>query len=224
MIDRLTGTLTEIDEETAVVTAGGIGYRLSLPPITARSLQDRMGTEVTLYTVHYIQGAVGVGNLIPSLIGFTDPGHRDFFQELLKVQGLGPKGALRLLDEPIGEIAAAIHRDDQKFLRRLPGIGPRRASDLVARLGEGVVRFIPGGIGGAEAAAGAEGAAGGGQSGGGRSDGGDLPGGMAGEAVQILLQLGYAPREAKRMVEAVLEDGTFSSTEEAVSEIFRRRG
>lgn len=230
MIHRITGTLVEVDEEGAVVSVGGLAYRLSVPPIAVRGLADLVGEEITLHTLHYIQGAVGVGNLIPSLIGFTEPHHRDFFQELLKVQGLGPKGALRLLDEPVAEIAAAILRDDRKFLRRLPGIGPRRASDLVARLGETAARFVPPeAAGSAEAAAAAGSGAAGAGSGagpGGRSGGTDMPGGMAGEAIQILLQLGYAPREARRMVEAVLADegGSFGSTEEVVSEIFRRRG
>src|SRR5690606_26833762 len=88
---------------------------------------------VALHTLYYMQGH-GVGNLQPVLLGFETEQERQFFQLLTTVDGLGPKAALRLLTEPVGQIARAIEEGDAAFLQRLPGLGRRRAQEVIARL------------------------------------------------------------------------------------------
>ena len=49
--------------------------------------------------------------------------------------------AARALAVPVGEVAAAIARQDEKFLRSLPGIGPQKAKNIVAQLQAKVAKF-----------------------------------------------------------------------------------
>ena len=49
--------------------------------------------------------------------------------------------AARALAAPVGELAAAIARQDEKYLRALPGIGPQKAKNIVAQLQAKVAKF-----------------------------------------------------------------------------------
>src|SRR5258705_31517 len=49
--------------------------------------------------------------------------------------------AARALAAPVGENAAAIARQDEGYLRRLPGIGPQKAKNIVAQLQAKVPKF-----------------------------------------------------------------------------------
>jgi Holliday junction DNA helicase RuvA len=49
--------------------------------------------------------------------------------------------AARALSAPVGEIAAAIARQDEKYLKSLPGIGPQKAKNIVAQLHGKVAKF-----------------------------------------------------------------------------------
>jgi Holliday junction DNA helicase RuvA len=49
--------------------------------------------------------------------------------------------AARALALPVGELAAAIARQDEKFLRGLPGVGPQKAKNIVAQLQNKVAKF-----------------------------------------------------------------------------------
>ncbi len=75
------------------------------------------------------------------LIGFTSELDREFFEKLITVKDVGPMVAARSLAAPVGEIAAAIARQDEGYLRRLPGIGPQKAKNIVAQLQAKVAKF-----------------------------------------------------------------------------------
>jgi Holliday junction DNA helicase RuvA len=49
--------------------------------------------------------------------------------------------AARALAAPVAELAAAIARQDEKYLRALPGIGPQKAKNIVAQLQSKVGKF-----------------------------------------------------------------------------------
>ena len=65
----------------------------------------------------------------PVLIGFTSDLDKEFFQKLVTVKDVGPLVAARSLAAPVAEIAAAIARQDEAYLRRMPGIGPQKAEE-----------------------------------------------------------------------------------------------
>jgi Holliday junction DNA helicase RuvA len=77
----------------------------------------------------------------PVLIGFTSELDREFFEKLITVKDMGPMVAARALAAPVSELAAAIARQDEKYLRSLPGIGPQKAKNIVAQLHGKVAKF-----------------------------------------------------------------------------------
>ena len=84
--------------------------------------------------MEYYEGTAAGGNLIPRLVGFLHPEDRAFFNRFITVKGMGVRKAIKALAEPIGKVAAAIEQADDRTLARLPGVGKRVASHIIAEL------------------------------------------------------------------------------------------
>ena len=126
-----------------MVEAAGVGYEVFVPPVTQQELvhakagEGDAADEVAL-AIHY---HATQNQPRPVLIGFTSELDREFFEKLITVKDVGPLVAARSLAAPVGEIAAAIARQDEGYLRRLPGIGPQKAKNIVAQLQAKVAKF-----------------------------------------------------------------------------------
>ena len=90
MISFIRGPLIEIEEDTIVVEAQGVGYNIRVPVSVVDGLPG-IGKEVRIYT--YLQ----VREDAMSLFGFLTRQDLKMFKQLLGVNGIGPKGALGLL-------------------------------------------------------------------------------------------------------------------------------
>ncbi len=126
----------------------------------------------------------------PVLIGFNDRQAKEFFKALLTVAEVGPTLAAKAMVMPVCEIASAIERRDVRTLGTLPGIGKRKADQIVATLKGKVLPFalLP-----TPALAEAETATAGGE-----------PDFIA-DVTQVLVEsLGYKPAEANRMIRDAL--------------------
>ena len=136
MISRLTGVLEDVREESVSLRVNDITYEVFVPTSLSEHLKlsSMPESEITLYTYYYIEGGVGMGNLSPRLVGFLNDVDREFFQKLISVQGLGVRKALKALRIPTREIAWAIENEDLGLLTKLPEIGNRIASKIVAEL------------------------------------------------------------------------------------------
>ncbi|HEY3281537.1 MAG TPA: Holliday junction branch migration protein RuvA [Armatimonadota bacterium] len=194
MIGYLRGVPVELDEAQVVLDVNGVGYQVRLPDIEAKALKVRMLTEgadgasfqVTLYTYyHQPQGGS------PVLFGFSDKGSREFFEHLLTVAGMGPASAAKAMVLHTRDLATAIEQRDLRVLSSLPGVGKRKAEQIVATLKGKVLRYalIP------------------------VSDT-ELPAGtvveapiadFAADVEEVLQDLGYKKPEAARMVAAALK-------------------
>ena len=143
MIASLTGRLRRKLDDRIVLECGGIGYEVFLPPIVLRQIEhlkagddDTAGTLALVTHYHATRDQPR-----PVLIGFTAELDKEFFEKLITVKDMGPMVAARALAVPVGEVAAAIARQDEKFLRSLPGIGPQKAKNMVAQLQAKVAKF-----------------------------------------------------------------------------------
>jgi Holliday junction DNA helicase RuvA len=143
MIASISGRLRRKFDDRIVVETGGIGYEVFLPPIALRQLEGLTAADgdaasaVSLVT-HYHATR---DQPRPVLIGFTSELDKEFFERLITVKDMGPMVAARALASPVGEIAGAIARQDEKYLRSLPGIGPQKAKNMVAQLHSKVSKF-----------------------------------------------------------------------------------
>lgn len=206
MIVQITGKLAEKKEQSLVVDVNGLFYEIIVPAsVLARidETKDKDGN-VHLITYHYFQISPSSG--FPLLIGFINEIERDFFQQFIKVSGIGPRAAVRALDKPICDITRAIDEGDIKYLKTLPGIGMQRAKEVVAKLQGKVGKF--GLIQDKRAAHEERSAA--------------LP--WQEEALEVLLQLQYKKQEARDMIEKALgRSKDIQTAEGLLNEIYKQR-
>jgi Holliday junction DNA helicase RuvA len=143
MIASLRGRLRRRLENRVVLESAGVGYEVVLPPVVLRSFEDALagdGDEAAeLALVIYYHATRDQPR--PVLIGFAAELEREFFERLITVKDVGPLVAARALVAPIPEIAAAIVSKDERFLRRLPGIGPQKCRNIIAQLEGKVAKY-----------------------------------------------------------------------------------
>ena len=141
MIATLCGRLRHKLEDRIVLEVGGVGYEIFLPPTVMRQIEreEAGGKGIELELVIYYHATRDQPR--PVLIGFTGDLDKEFFEKLITVKDIGPMVAARALAAPVGELASAIARQDEKFLRALPGIGPQKAKNIVAQLHGKVAKF-----------------------------------------------------------------------------------
>ena len=143
MIATLTGVVRRKLEDRIVLEVGGVGYEVFLPPLALRQLEGvtaaagDKASELSLVIYYHATR----DQPRPVLIGFTSDLEKEFFERLITVKDIGPMVAARALAAPVAELAAAIARQDEKYLRALPGIGPQKAKNIVAQLQSKVAKF-----------------------------------------------------------------------------------
>ena len=205
MIARLTGRLEEITETSALIdVGGGLWYEVRLAACDTGRLGGKLGQDVVLHTIHYIEGDPSHGQVTPRLIGFLAEEDRAFFQAFTTVKGIGVRKALRALVRPMGEVAAAIEAKDTKFLVALPEIGKRTAEQIIAELHGKMDTFAAG----VTTATGTPEIS---------------PAGA--EAVAVLVQLGERRVDAESLVERVLAVAPeLEAAEDIIQQVYRLKG
>ncbi len=207
----MTGRLERLCEGAALMDLGaGFCYEVHVPACDVERLERLAGQDVTLHTIHYLEGDPARGNLVPRLVGFLSETDREFFRIFITVKGIGIRKALRALARPMSEIAASIVAKDIRALKDLPEIGPRMAERLATELADKVAAYV------GQAVAGPAGAAAG------------LAEKMseaAREAVSVLVQLGERRNDAIALVDRVLAVAPeAASTEAIIQAVYRLKG
>ncbi len=138
MFNSIRGRLSEKRADSICVETGGLEWELAVP---ARSIDDfgRIGDEVRAYTwLHHWEDGM-------RLFAFPTELERQVFHELMKVEGIGPKQALRVLSGIRPEaLEIALESDDLVALQRIPGVGPKLAQKMLLALKGRLVRPAPG--------------------------------------------------------------------------------
>jgi holliday junction DNA helicase RuvA len=131
MIGYIEGTLMRKDEDHILLLANHIGYEILLPAVVMRSLKGhKVGDAITLYIYHQQTERQPK----PVLIGFNLEVEREFFQQFISVEDIGPLKAARALTRPIRDIANAIESKNVARLKELKGVGTRTAQKIIASL------------------------------------------------------------------------------------------
>jgi Holliday junction DNA helicase RuvA len=214
MIALIRGRLRRKHDDRVVIEAAGVGYEVVLPPVVQQAIagataSDGDGAAEIALEIHY---HATQNQPSPVLIGFLSGLDKEFFEKLITVKDVGPLVASRSLAAPVAEIAAAIARQDEAYLRRLPGIGPQKAKNIVAQLSSKVAKFAL-----AQTRAAADG-----------KTAGPVPAGMdedglRGAVFEILTkQLGHRPSEAAQLISTALgRNPGIATPEELFDEIYR---
>jgi holliday junction DNA helicase RuvA len=136
MIASLHGEVLGADNESLVVSIGGLGLRVFVTP-AVRS-QYRPGERIQLHT-HLV-----VREDALTLYGFEREDERAFFLLLLGVNGVGPRMALGVLSIlSVDAVRRAVQNEQPEIFGRVPGVGKKTGQKIILHLqgkvGEGLV-------------------------------------------------------------------------------------
>ena len=125
MIGFLRGTVHHFDVDYVLLDVNNVGYRINFYHPEA----IRKGEEKIIYTYENIREDER------SLYGFLSLDEYDLFVKLISVKGLGPKIASNILaSASVESVIEVIENDDIDFMRRMPGIGAKTASQIILDL------------------------------------------------------------------------------------------
>lgn len=133
MIRHITGKYLFYEKGSIVVeTQGGIGFRIHVAD-TSPVLNAREGDVVQLYT--YMQ----VKDDGMSLFGFNDRDALTLFEQLLTVNGVGPKAGLAIMSiGTVNQIKAFVMHKDAKSIAKAQGVGKKTAERVILELADKV--------------------------------------------------------------------------------------
>jgi holliday junction DNA helicase RuvA len=127
MIATLKGIVAEKTLDMVVLDCGGVGYGLYVTFEDYGAFEE--GSEIKVYIYEHIR------EITHDLYGFKNPETKLLFEQLLSVNGVGPKMALAILSIANGQqVRAAIAAGDTKFISRASGVGKRVAERVVVDL------------------------------------------------------------------------------------------
>src|SRR3989344_4093431 len=137
MIGHLAGTVSAVRPGYAIISAGGVGYKvfatrellLTLSAGGGSASGGKLETEVSVWT------HLAVRESILDLYGFVSEEELRLFELLLTVSGIGPKSALAILDiASVETLRSAISAGNASYLTKVSGIGKKTAEKIVLEL------------------------------------------------------------------------------------------
>jgi len=125
MIGFIKGIIHAYKENFVLIDVNGIGYRINFYHPEALSI----GKEIIIYTYQHVREDE------ISLYGFLSLEEYDIFMKLISVKGLGPKIASNILGVATpNRLIEAIENDDIDFIKKMPGVGNKTASQVILDL------------------------------------------------------------------------------------------
>lgn len=209
MISQIAGELAGFNHEdhVAKLRNGWITIEVLVPAADSQRIAASIGQVVEFHTLLYLESQNQGMSFMPRMIGFASPSQRAFFQLFTTVKGIGYRKALRALQLPFADIAAAIAAKDRDLLVSLPEIGKRTAETIIAELAGKVDQFIELKPVSAN-----------------RGDKQSPAARLAADAVAALVQLGETRLRAMQLVERTLAaDPTIVTAEDLIAGAYRLR-
>ena len=128
MIGSIKGKIVLKTEKFLILETNGVGYKINVSPDTV-SKAKKVGDEMMLWIHTHVRED------ILDLYGFLDHSELEFFEMLISVSGIGPKGALTILGvASIDTLRKAISTSDISYLTKISGIGKKTAEKIVIEL------------------------------------------------------------------------------------------
>lgn len=138
MIGSIRGKITLKTDKFLIVEAAGVGYKVNVSPDTLARAQ-KLNDEILLWIHTHVRED------ILDLYGFLDRSELEFFEMLISVSGIGPKGALSILSTTTVEtLQTAIRTGDTGYLTKISGIGRKTAEKIVIELRDKLGKDIEG--------------------------------------------------------------------------------
>ncbi len=134
MIGNIKGKIILKTEKFLIVETAGVGYKINVSPDTLSRLVPRQSSgqndTAVSFWIH-----THVREDILDLYGFLEYPELEFFEMLINISGIGPKGALTILGiAPIETLRKAIGTGDISYLTKISGIGKKTAEKIILEL------------------------------------------------------------------------------------------
>ncbi len=127
MIGWLKGRVVHREPMELILDVAGVGYRVAVPLHLAKDSALGAETEVFVYT-HMNDGQI-------RLYGFATSAEKAAFERLLKIHGVGPRAALKILSHLAPEdLARVVRQRDTRRLKSIPGIGGKTSDRIIMEL------------------------------------------------------------------------------------------
>jgi len=127
MFNSIRGQLSAKTSETIYIFSGDIEWEITMPSNDINSL--KLNSECRVFTWLYHREDQ------MKLYGFIDEIRRNTFLELLKVEGIGPKGAVKIMSGiSQDDLENALENADLARLEAVPGLGKKTAQKMLLSL------------------------------------------------------------------------------------------
>ncbi len=185
MIATLKGKVTYKDTKYIIVDVSGVGYKVFLTSDTIHTLKD--GAEKTFWTYMAIREDA------MDIYGFLEKREKDFFELLISVSGIGPKGAQNILSlASVDTLINSIKSGSVAHLVKISGIGKKTAEKIVIELRDKL----------------------------GAVDGDSIEVSGDIDVIEALKALGYSPEQAREVLRKIPKDiGTGARVKMALKEL-----
>ncbi|MCF0237908.1 MAG: Holliday junction branch migration protein RuvA, partial [Sphaerochaetaceae bacterium] len=137
MINAIIGQLVCVTAQSCTILGGAVEYELLISSQTATKLSnlqgsDRTNVRILTWLQHREDGM--------TLFGFYDEDERRLFKELINVNGIGPKQAMKILSGVrVSDFIAALDNSDVNFLSKIPGLGSKTSQKIILALRDTLV-------------------------------------------------------------------------------------
>jgi holliday junction DNA helicase RuvA len=137
MINAIIGQLVYAGAQTAIILGGSVEFELVVSSQTATRLSNLQGAErnnvrILTWLQHREDGM--------TLFGFLEEEERRLFLELIKVNGIGPKQAMKILSGVrVKDFIRALDQSDLSFLSKIPGLGAKTSQKIILALRDTLV-------------------------------------------------------------------------------------
>jgi len=128
MIGYVEGKIEYSTDRYMIVDVDGIGYKIYISANIFKKL-PKVGEKVKLYTHLHVRED------IMDLYGFLDRKDLEFFEMLISISGIGPKGATNILNvASVDTLKKAIANEESSILTKVSGIGKKTAEKIILEL------------------------------------------------------------------------------------------
>jgi Holliday junction DNA helicase RuvA len=128
MIGKLTGTIDRTESNMLLLDVNGVGYVIFASGRTLSRIGSKGDQTSVLIETHVREDHI-------HLYGFCDALEQQWFNLLIKVQGVGAKAALAILSvSSPNDLALAIAAQDKAVFTRADGVGPKLGTRIVTEL------------------------------------------------------------------------------------------
>ena len=135
MFNSLTGVVTGKFPQKLFIETNGIEWDVTVPDTSLEKIPS-VGIKGRIFV--WMQHTE---NLM-SLFGFATENERALFFDLLKVDGIGPKGAVKIMSNiSVAALAEILDSGDVEALKKVPGVGPKTAGKIILSL-KGKLSFV----------------------------------------------------------------------------------